>query len=413
MVLLATSVFAEAVVEEEVTEITILCAQQTYEASEHFRAIVDRFHLTYPDVVVRALPLDLSTVSTMSMDALDMAGTAPNVYWDYTGRVGKYMLPGYALPLDDYIADLDKFYPGVLDQFRRGGVLYGMPDPGEANGMVINLKMMDEIGYTVPDNWTVDDFLEMCELVKQFYGGEKFGTFMYAATMSGDYQINTWWGAFGAHLYASGDYSRTTIRETGGAKVHEFYQTLVRNGYIQAGAASRSDGETFALWGGGMFAAVPFFPSWVEPYRKIGLEQGVEEFPVVFVEFPSATGEPVEAYATGSSAIVIETGTAADAIAAHLVESITSVEAQAVATRLGGLPANRSDATVQSDNVFFAQTGAIAAANGLQDVGFTTELYSAVRAQHYPILARVLNLELTPEESIALYEEAVNEVLSY
>ena len=411
MALLAMSVFAEAVVEEEVSEITILTGY-TYGENLEFTYAVDRFHEDYPDVAVVTLPLDLSTGAAMSMDALSRAGTPPNVYHDYTGRISKYLLPGYAFPLDDVVRDLDQYNPGVLDPFRKDGALLGIPDPSQCNGMAINLDIMAEIGYTVEPDWTVDDFLEMCELVKQFYGGEKFGTFMYAATQSGDYMINTWWGAFGAEMYASGDYTRTTIRETGGAEVYEFYQLLMSNGYIHPGAATLKDGESFAAFGCGKFAAVPFFPSWVVIYRDVGTQAGFDEFPIVFMPFPSATGVPVPAYATGSSSMVVQTGTAADVVAARLVEYIGSSGAQDIRTVLSGIPPNRQDTTVVSDDPYYAQTGAIAATNGLQDVGLTGPLFAAVRAQHYPILQKVLDFDLTPEEAILEYETRVNEVLA-
>ena len=410
--LLVSPAFATPVVEEDITEITILSGA-IYEGSPQFRYAVDKFHEDFPNVEVRALPLDLSTGSSMTMQALDQAGLAPNAYWDYIGRVAEYTLPGYALPLDDYIRNLDQFNDGVLDPYRQDGVLYAIPDGAQCNGMAINLDIMEDIGYTVPDNWTIDDFLEMCELVKQFYGGEKWGTMMYAKTMSGDYQINTFWGSFGAEMYDHGDFSRTTIRETGGVKTHEFYQTLMRNGYIPPNSATLSDGESFGMWGMGKFAAVPFFPGWVEMYQKQGVDKGFDKFDVTFIEFPTATGKPVPVYATGVSSMVRKTGTYADVMAARFVEYLTDAGAQAIVTRLVGVPSNRKDSILESPDPFQAQTGALAAAYGIQDVGLTNPLYSAVRAQHVIVLRQLLNFELTPEESILLYEQLVNEALAY
>jgi len=83
---------------------------------------------------------------------------------------------------------------------------------------------------------------------------------------------------------------------------------------------------------------------------------------------------------------IIETGTAADAIAARLVEYLTNAEAQAIVTRLGGVPSNRKDAILESADPFQAMTGAIAASNGVQDIGLTSEFAAPVRAQHFPIL---------------------------
>lgn len=408
-----TKVVEDVVVAEVVKEITLLTSGGDYETSPLVRYAIDRFHEDYPKVEVRCLLADLSTGSSMTMQALNEAGLAPNVYWDYVGRVAEFMVPGYALPLDGLVRDLDQFNDGVLDPFRKNGLVYATPQPAQANGMAINLDIMADIGYTVPENWTVDDFLEMCELVKQFYGGEKYGTMMYAKTMSGDYQINTWFGSFGAEFFAPGDYTRSTIRETGGAKVHEFFQTLMSNGYIPADSATLGDGESFNMWGDGMFAAVPFFAGWVPAYQAAGVSRGYDSFALEFVGLPSATGNPVPAYSTTAAYMVVETGTAADAMAARLVEYMNGIEVQALLTATAGIPSNRKDSILESSDPLFAQTGAIIAANGTQDVGLFSPLYSAVRAQHTPILRRLLNFELTPEESIRLYEQAVNEVLAY
>ncbi len=410
--LVAVAGFSTPIVEEVITEITLLTTS-TYEVNAGIKYAVDKFHLDYPDVDVRYLALDLSTGSTITMNALIEAGIPPNVYEDWNGRIAAFSIPGYALPLDDVVRGLDQFYDGVLDPYRTDGVLYAVPAPAQSNGMVINLDIMAEIGYTVPDDWTVDDFLEMCELVKQFYGGEKWGTFMYAKNMSGDYQINNWFGSFGAQFFAPGDYTRSTIRETGGAKVHEFFQTLMSNGYIQPDSATLSDDDVFPMWGSGKYAAVPFFPGWAKGYREQGVSLGYDWFDVEFVEMPTATGDPVPTYSTTVSYMVVETGTAADAMAARLVEYMTDPGFHAIGTEASGIPSNRKDWILASTDWLQAETGAITATNGTQDVGVFSPLYPAIRAQHTPILRRLLNFELTPEESILLYEQAVNEVLDY
>ena len=410
--LIAGSGFATPVVEEEISEITMLSGAD-YDTSPLIRYAVDKFHEDYPEVAVRYLSLDLSTGSSMTMQALNKADVPPNIYHDFIGRIAEFAVPGYALALDGVVRELDQFNDGVLDPYRKDGILHSIPQAAQANGMAINLNIMADIGYTVPDNWTIDDFLEMSELVKQFYGGEKWGTMMYAKNMSGDYMINTWAGSFGAEFFENGDYTRSTIRETGGEKWHEFFQTLMRNGYISPDSATLSDDDVFPLWGCGKYAAVPFFANWANGYREVGVSLGYGTFDVEFVEFPSATGDPVPAYSTTSGFMVVETGTAADAIAARLVEYMNDAGAQALNTEASGIPSNRKDSILESANPLHAQTGAIIAANGMQDVGLLSPLYSAIRAQHTPILRRLLNFELTPEESILLYERAVNEVLAY
>jgi len=46
------------------------------------------------------------------------------------------------------------------------------------------------------------------------------------------------------------------------------------------------------------------------------------------------------------------------------------------------------------------------------DVGLTSPKYAAVRPQHYPVLQKVLRLEITPADAAAEYEARINEVLA-
>ena len=47
---------------------------------------------------------------------------------------------------------------------------------------------------------------------------------------------------------------------------------------------------------------------------------------------------------------------------------------------------------------------------GIMDVGLTTPQFAGRRPLHFPILQKVLRLEVTPEEAIREYEAALNSV---
>jgi len=288
----------------------------------------DKLLADFPDVRIEMLMLDLSDGSTISMDALNASGQTPNVYTDYVGRVSKYMRPGFALPLNGYVRDLDKYVPGVLDAYTRDGDVLALPQPGGVQGMAINLEIMEAIGFEVTEDWTIDDFLHMAAMVKQQFDGEKWATGMFAGNQSGDYLINNWFAAFGAELYQNGDYSKTTIRETGVEKVYEFFQGLVENGYVPPGSAALVDDDYVLQWARGELAATAFFPGWVAPYQNIVKQQGYEPFEFVFMPFPTATGEPVPTYGSNAAILVHLTGTDNDTIAARFAEYLNSAVAQ-------------------------------------------------------------------------------------
>jgi hypothetical protein len=63
---------------------------------------------------------------------------------------------------------------------------------------------------------------------------------------------------------------------------------------------------------------------------------------------------------------------------------------------------------VQSSNPRRAETSRIAAENGIFDVGLTMPFFARTRPQQFPILQRVLRLEVTPEVAIAEYAARLN-----
>ncbi len=109
--------------------------------------------------------------------------------------------------------------------------------------------------------------------------------------------------------------------------------------------------------------------------------------------------------------IVHETGTADDAVAARLVEYLNAPMIQALKALIESSMPNRDDVILQPTDPHTAQIASIVASNGIFDVGLTNPKFGITRSQHFPILQRVLNLRITPAESITAYEKALNEAL--
>lgn len=368
----------------------------------------------FPNVAITNYQIDLSDGSTLTMDAMLAAGTAPNIYVDTTVRTSKYMVPEYALPLDEYVTDLDKYSPSALNANRGpDGKLYALPQHGGAQGMCINLDLMADIGYEVPENWTIDDFLEMAELVKQKYDGKKWATGMFAANQSGDYLINNWFASFGVDFYQNGNYDKSTIADTGGAKVYEFFQMLNEKGYIPPNSESLNDDDYCVQWQKGDLAATAFFPGWAPVYLKAGRDNGYieKDFAYKFVPFPRASNvDKVPTYYSGAVFIVHKTGNEkVDAIAARFAQYLNGQLVQERAVKESAVVSTRTDVTPSTDP-YIAQIAKILDENGLQDVGLNDPRFTIRRGLHYPILQKVLTSKLTPEEAIKLYQDKLSEV---
>jgi ABC-type glycerol-3-phosphate transport system substrate-binding protein len=298
-----------------------------------------------------------------------------------------------------------------LAPYRKDGQLLALPFPGSAQAMVINLDMMDEIGYTVPDNWTIDDFLKMAELVKAKYNGKKWATGMFAANQSGDYLINQWFASFGVSFYGSAGYDVSTIADTGGVKVYEFFNLLNAKGYIPPNSAALTDDDYVLQFSDGLLAATAMFPSWMPVYWDVSIKQGTIDKPfrvkyVLFPRGPSVTKVP--AYFSGAAIIVIQTGTEIDKAAAYFAEVWNGKKAQAyVAT--SGTMATRKDVPPNQDQ-YLLQIADIVAKHGTQDVGLTDSRFTERRAQQFPILQRLLAGKVSPADAIREYQDKLTGV---
>lgn len=392
--------------------ITVLHAgDQTWGETTQFTIAAEMTAKDYPGTVVKLLKIDLSDGSSLTMDAMLAAGRAPNVYSDTMVRASKYILPSYAFPLDGIIRDLAKYNPGILEAYKRDGKLLAIPTPGGSQAMCINLDIMADIGYTVPPNWTIDDFLAMAELVKQKYGGEKWATLMYAANQSGDYIINNWYASFGVDWYGK-DYDTAKVADNGGAKVYEFYQKLVKAGYVPQASATLKDFDGFTAWSKGQIAACAFYANWATGYQATAMKQKFidKPFNYMFVNFPRALGvKKVPTYYSGGAIIVRKTGKEADKVAARMAEYMNGPLVQGLNVTTGVMP-TRVDAYLKSTDPHIAEIMAIVAENGLQDVGLSDPRFTQRRGLQFPILQKVLNFELTPEEAIKQFQAALSAV---
>jgi ABC-type glycerol-3-phosphate transport system substrate-binding protein len=373
---------------------------------------IESLKIDYPDVIVDVLNVNLADGSTLSMDAMLAAGTPPNVYIDTMVRASKYMIPEFALPLNGFIRDLDKYRKGVLEPYSRNGKILALPQPGGAQGMCINLDIMKDIGFVVKDDWTIDDFMKMAQLVKDKYNGKKFATGMFAANQSGDYLLHNWFPAFGAQYYVNGNYDKSVIADTGGAKVYAFYQTLVKNGFVPPNSATLNDDDYAATWAEGKFAATAFFPGWCAGYLQTAIEQKMidKPFEYKFVPFPRGPGvKSVGTYISNGAFIVHKTGNdIIDRISARLVEYANGKRAQEYAVSINNVSI-RID-VAQSTNIRQLEVASIASKNGIYDAGLTDPRFTERRSAQYPILQKVLTFKMTPDQAIQEYQRQLSAV---
>jgi ABC-type glycerol-3-phosphate transport system substrate-binding protein len=407
-VLIAIMAFAEGQKEPETATIVLLVSGDSPETQT---AIVD-FKLENPSIEVEMKVVDLSDGSTLTMDAMIAAGTAPNVYTDYMGRVSKYIVPEFALDLKAYLTDLDDFKPGVLQPVTRGNAILALPMPGGAQGMSLNLTMLDGIGEGVPtvQAWDIKKFLGLAEKVPD----GAFVTGMFAANQSGDYLYMNWLSSFGATVYSNG-YDKTSINSPAGLQTFEFWKMLYDNGYIEKESPILSDDDYAASWAKGKYLATAFFPGWATHYHKTAIDQGMikEAHKYGFIRFPAAPGVKRVPAATSFPGLVVQKveDENINKLSARLAWHLNNGKAQEAMIKRSQVYGNRKSVTAVVDDPYWRQIAEIVDRNGTLDLGLTTQTFSAVRTQMFPRLQALWTGKETPAAALQTYETEVNKIL--
>jgi ABC-type glycerol-3-phosphate transport system substrate-binding protein len=365
---------------------------------------INDFMAAHEDVFVKVQDADISTGSTITIDTMIAAGEAPDIYKDYLARTGKFITPDYAIPLSDYI-DISPYNPLMVGQFIKGGKLYALMEPPGAQGMFVNLDIMDKIGYTVPDDWTLEDFHEMAEACKE---NGVYATALFAANQSGDYFYMNYAASFGVELYDEG-YTESLFLDTGGATMLAWLKAAIDYGYAPKESAVFSDDDYLAELAYERAAVGGLFIGHLNVFRSM-VEQGqIEEMPnYKFVPFPGgaaacAMPHAIVGYNSGDKK--------RNELVAELMGMMTSKEAEEISVPLNGTFPTRLDVDITLDDPDWIAIKAIVDNNGLYDLGLAHPSFGEIRKQMFPLLQQLYSGKISAEDAAIAYDEAVTAIL--
>lgn len=258
-------------------------------AGEWIEKMTKPFVTEHPNTAIRTLALDYSDGTTSAQKAYLASGMRIALL-DYGGRIGELMVPEYALDLRPYLDTAD-FYPDQLALVTRGGAVLGVPFPGTQQLFMVNKTVLDEVGYTVPENWTTDDFLAMCALVKA-KRPDIIPFNWYCGELNADYYFMHILAWFGAELYQGGDYTKTAINSKQGLAAFTFIKQLYDLGYMPADTITRKAGDYLSDQYKGKCASFSTFSGSTPPGIANLVKQGTLKEPWVWqvVPFPRGPG---------------------------------------------------------------------------------------------------------------------------
>lgn len=379
-------------------------------------ALIDRFEKAHPGVKVRSILIDLSTGSTMSMDALVAAGNAPDVYDDFAGRAGKYAVPEYALDMTPYLtaAEIADINPAILAYVKKQGKILALFGNSWANAFAVNLDMLASVGYTMPSSgkWTIDQYLALGKALK---AKGLYLHYLFAKNQSSDQWWMPWFYAFGARQFNPGDYSATRINSAEGIAALNFMKSLVDLGYAPPNPGELDDDMALEAWATGKVATLNMQAGHAGPAIQSAVDQKAisKPFAYAFVEMPHLPGVAHTPTSAGPQFIVSRNSTDAkrNALVAEFAKLMASAEKLTVVAEVAkNYPALLS-VKPKIDDPHWGEIKDVVSSAGVADLGITLPKFSAIRGQLFPLLQEFYANRLTAPQVLSRYEVAVNAIL--
>ncbi len=184
--------------------------------------------------------------TTSEIQALFAAGLAPDIYTAYGGRTSQYYDEALPLALEE-----KQYVPGLLDTCRNSqGQTVAAPIFYWVQSGYLNDDMLDRFGLEmfgaefgpkgVDKTWTIADFNTIVEAWAKARKPTEYAAFFYAASGSGDYWMQMFEKAFGAHpLYADDGSLDVDTPEMKAA--WQWMKDMVVQGYAPAGPQGLND----------------------------------------------------------------------------------------------------------------------------------------------------------------------------
>jgi multiple sugar transport system substrate-binding protein len=147
------------------------------------------------------------------INTLYAAGTPVDIWtqWGASG-IGDFYYRGMLMDLTPYLKkdkfDLSDFLPSVVNMYKFGGKIYGIPIYSVGSYLYYNKKLFDEAGIAYPPSdwedksWTMDKFLEIAQKLTKDYGTPQ----AQYGVLDGLWPHNAWPLLFGQDIFPTSAY---------------------------------------------------------------------------------------------------------------------------------------------------------------------------------------------------------------
>lgn len=387
-------------------------------SGEQEKKIIENFNKKYPNIKVNLQMIDF-TSGPQKLSTAIASNSAPDLVYDFPGRIIDYARNGVMAPLDDlFTDDLKKDVTGsILDACKLDGKYYMYPINTAPNMMVFNKTMLDKAGLTSmlplnkPDRlWTNDEYYALLKAIKEKVPGLAAPSAVYAKSSAGDQGTRPYIANMGGGEIISKDLTKYNFNSAGNAQALQWIVDSTKSGLTLKGGEALTSSDMIDMFLGEKIAVSILYN---QVLKGTSQSKKATPFEEVYVPYPtpSASQKPfLEAFVGGIG--VFDNGDK-DKIAAakKLVDFIANdkdtFKQNLVST--GGFSV-RSSVTGLYDNAEAKYAESMIKYLGTyynQVPGF-----AEMRTHYFPMLQQVLLGQTTPQKGLDDFVTKANATLS-
>lgn len=229
---------------------------QTGTAGDYEKQIIANFNKKYPNIKVNLQMIDFAS-GPQKLNTAIASNSAPDLVYDYPGRIIDYARNGVMAPLDDMFTDeFKKDVPqSITDSCKLDGHYYMYPINTAPNMMVFNKTMLDKAGLTSmlplnkPDRmWTNDEYYALLKAIKEKVPGIAAPSAVYAKSSAGDQGTRPYIANMGGGQIIASDLSKYTMNSADNAKALQWIVDSVKSGLTLKGGEALTSNDMIDMF---------------------------------------------------------------------------------------------------------------------------------------------------------------------
>jgi multiple sugar transport system substrate-binding protein len=264
------------------------------EVGKYERKLIEAFNEKHPEIKVNLEMISFDGGPEKINVAL-ASKSAPDLIYDFPGRILDYGQKGYLAPLNDMIDDGFKsdVSDSIWNQAKVNDDIVLYPINTTPFMMAVNKTLFEDIGaldllpLDRPDRtWSVEEYEKALQAVKA-KAPEVFPSGFFAKNTGGDQGTRAYLANLSGTSFMNDDMTEVAINNEAGAKALQWVVDGVKNKLVAPGTESLTSNDNLDLFMQGKLASTIIYSSVL---KKIYSSKKVADFEEAFVAWPTPDG---------------------------------------------------------------------------------------------------------------------------